>query len=331
MGKRVERTRAGNTWTEARYRSFIMNVIRAGSQKWPPKWQVKNEGREKRKNPATGKLKYANTCNKCKKWFWLDELEIDHIKNIRSELDSTTTETFFDTIGTAIKLAYCEKDNLQRLCKNCHRNIKTKEDREVQREFKSIKKMYPYEESSYRNMISRCNNPNSTGYKYYGGRGIKICKEWEDSFYNFYRDMGPRPDRCSLDRIDVEGDYNKDNCRWASFKEQARNKRGNTEVTYKGDTKLICEWAEELGIKENTITYRLLRGWSVAEALEFQSRDKKIYNGRLSDGDLEFIKDELEKGVSQVKIGKILGMDSSQISRICKKFNFKKPSKEEKR
>jgi hypothetical protein len=78
---------------------------------------------------------------------------------------------------------------------------------------------------SWGNMIKRCEQPKATGYKYWGGRGIKVCERWRNSFQNFLDDMGERPEGLSLDRIDSNGNYEPGNCRWATISQQNSNKR----------------------------------------------------------------------------------------------------------
>ena len=117
------------------------------------------------------------------------------------------------------------------------------------------------EGNSWRAMRQRCDDPKYWAYNHYGGRGIKYCERWK-SFANFFADMGPKPTpKHSLDRIDNNGDYCPENCRWADQKTQVANssKKLNALVT--------SEQIEASGINPNTVRDRLYRGWSVKEAL----------------------------------------------------------------
>ena len=113
----------------------------------------------------------------------------------------------------------------------------------------------------------RCNNKNNKSYKDYGGRGIKVCQRWMDSFQNFYSDMGKCPPNHSIDRIDANGGYSPDNCRWATSKAQNNNRTNNHFVTMDGTTKPIMQWIKERGISTSTVYARLARGLSDVEAL----------------------------------------------------------------
>lgn len=124
--------------------------------------------------------------------------------------------------------------------------------------------------NSWVNMRARCNNKNLPDYKYYGGRGIKICKEWDD-FNQFISDMGEPDKAMTLDRVDVNGDYSPSNCVWASRFTQANNRRVVRQVTYKGKTAPLGAWAKQLDIKisEKELYKRIfIRGWSVQRAFE---------------------------------------------------------------
>jgi hypothetical protein len=117
-------------------------------------------------------------------------------------------------------------------------------------------------------MRHRCNGPADPSYARYGGRGIRVCPQWDESFAVFLADMGARPSRHhTIDRKDVDADYSPGNCRWATHKEQSRNRRSHRRITYAGETLLLCEWAERTGLKRTAITERLRRGWSVHAAL----------------------------------------------------------------
>lgn len=119
------------------------------------------------------------------------------------------------------------------------------------------------------NMIKRTTEPNNPTYKHYGGRGITVCPAWRESFEAFAADMGPsfRED-LTLDRIDVNGHYEPANCRWATRTVQARNKRNNFVVTWHGQTMVLAEWAELLGLKYDTLRMRLRQyGWPAERAL----------------------------------------------------------------
>ncbi len=119
-------------------------------------------------------------------------------------------------------------------------------------------------------MKRRCDNKKNKDWHNYGGRGIKVCKEWIESFETFIADMGSCPIGYSLDRIDSNGDYSKENCRWTSNLEQARNKRCVPYITKNGVTKTANEWAKENGIKRSTYSMRLCKyGWSVEKAAGF--------------------------------------------------------------
>jgi len=117
-------------------------------------------------------------------------------------------------------------------------------------------------------MIQRCYNEKSPYWQRYGGRGIQICPQWRESFECFHQDMGDPPSpQHSIDRIDNNGDYSPQNCRWATQRQQMQNTRRNRLLTFAGETKCLSVWAEELGVNSATLTGRLDTGWTVEEAL----------------------------------------------------------------
>jgi len=125
------------------------------------------------------------------------------------------------------------------------------------------------EYSAWHNIIDRCTNKNHKQFEHYGGSGIAICEEWRESFETFYNYIGPAPSpKHSIDRIDNSGNYEPGNVRWATWIEQARNKRNNRLLTYNEETLCAAEWSRKLDIKVQTLRTRLRRGWSAERALE---------------------------------------------------------------
>lgn len=122
---------------------------------------------------------------------------------------------------------------------------------------------------SWMAMIERCQNPEHTYFRHYGGRGITVCERWQD-FQNFYADMGPRPIKTTLERLDNSKGYEKSNCVWASQRVQSRNRRSNLIITLQGITAPFVTHCERLGLNSrNDYAYvfgRMKHGWSVERA-----------------------------------------------------------------
>ena len=115
----------------------------------------------------------------------------------------------------------------------------------------------------------RCRLKTDPAYGRYGARGIDMCDEWFDSFETFYRDMGPRPGpRMTLERKDNSKGYNKDNCEWATYKAQMRNKRTNHMIEFNGERMCLTEWASKIGIRKDTLRRRIVGlKWPLEKAL----------------------------------------------------------------
>jgi hypothetical protein len=122
----------------------------------------------------------------------------------------------------------------------------------------------------WRSMRGRCDRSTDRQFRDYGARGIKVCDRWlgPTGFVNFIADMGERPSSLhSIDRIDNDGPYSPDNCRWATRSEQQRNTRANRVLTLSGQSLSVAEWAERIGIPQTTISSRLKSGWCAERAL----------------------------------------------------------------
>lgn len=170
-------------------------------------------------------------------------------------------------------------------------------------------------------MHSRCRHRTARSYPNYGGRGIAVCERW-GSFENFLADMGPRPSpRHSIDRIDVNGNYEPSNCRWATRIEQARNTRKNRIITVGGATMCLAEWSEMTGVDDATIVNRLDRGWDEWRAV-FEPPSKNPIRGcsaksiKLSSSDAAAIRSLRAAGAKTYALCAQYGVSPTTIQRI---------------
>lgn len=126
-------------------------------------------------------------------------------------------------------------------------------------------------------MTRRCRDPKSDSYRNYGGRGITVCGRWY-RFVNFFEDLGERPTpQHTIGRIDNDGNYEPDNCRWETLFQQANNKRNNRRLTWRGKTLTISQWAREQGVSRSLINGRIERGWVVERALTVPARPQTLH------------------------------------------------------
>ena len=119
----------------------------------------------------------------------------------------------------------------------------------------------------WQGILERCYNKKKAGFKYYGERGIKVCKRWR-KFANFLADMGEKPAGLTIERIDNNGDYAPENCKWATRKEQTRNTTRSRLINFNGKTQCLTDWEKELGFSKWAIGKRLSSGWRITRALE---------------------------------------------------------------
>lgn len=120
----------------------------------------------------------------------------------------------------------------------------------------------------WRAILSRCLNQRQQSYPRYGGRGIHVCERWRMSFAAFYEDMGPRPSAWhSIDRINNDGHYEPQNCRWVTQRQQTLNTCRNVVLEHSGQRLTVAEWAERLGVQHGTLRRRLSRGWPTDRVL----------------------------------------------------------------
>lgn len=178
----------------------------------------------------------------------------------------------------------------------------------------------------WNSMKQRCYNPKNERFASYGGRGIKVCESWVNSFSEFLNDMGGKPANKSLDRINNDGNYEPSNCRWASPKEQQRNTRLNHVVIYEGNEVPLIEMAERFNLNYSTLSKRINRaGMSLEDALnpgriitDNHKHMKKIIQ-MSKDGKVIKIHESVNHAASELKV------DSSSLARAARgEYEFSK-------
>jgi len=184
---------------------------------------------------------------------------------------------------------------------------------------------------TWTSMVQRCKNAGNSAWRDYGGRGIQVCERWLD-FETFVEDMGPRPsDEYTIDRKDFNGNYEPDNCRWATATEQARNRSTSRFLTFRGETKPILEWVKYTGIPYRTIIARIdLLGWDIEQALTVSvgSTNKahvtfaegRAKGKKLTRAQVEEIVERAKKGEPASRIAMTFGVTGGSVCQILKRF-----------
>lgn len=167
----------------------------------------------------------------------------------------------------------------------------------------------------WRQMVKRCSDPLHDRYERYGGRGIEVCRAWED-FDFFVTDMGPRPGPgYSLGRIDNDGNYEPGNCRWETREQQMNNMSTNRMVTIDGKTQSIARWAREIGIERKRVMKRIELGWDPAVALTEPVKPKP----RATEAEIVNVIELHKKGVEPHEIARRSGKSLTSVKRWIEK------------
>lgn len=167
---------------------------------------------------------------------------------------------------------------------------------------------------TYRTWVSmkaRCSNKNNI---FYGGKGVQVCDEWM-SFEVFLKDMGERPDGCTIDRIDPSKGYFKENCRWATSRQQCRNKKNNVFISVNGEKLNLVDVSTKYGIPVTTLSRRVKEGLSGLSLISKENRNKgKRKKSKLTDAEVALIKNMLSAGATQLSVAKKFGVSQPTIS-----------------
>ncbi len=179
-------------------------------------------------------------------------------------------------------------------------------------------------------MINRCSQPKNKNWRRYGGRGIQVCERWQ-VFENFLADMGKRPTGLQLDRLNNDGNYEPNNCRWVSARSNSQNRRSSVVLTIQGSTRCVAEWSRVSGIPAAYISARLKLGWSAREAV--WRKPMKAQPGinvgskhglaKLNENSVRDIRARFATGQTQRSIAKIHDISFSTVSLICLRQRWK--------
>jgi len=173
----------------------------------------------------------------------------------RSSTKSTSGHVVWECICNCGTLCLKNSNALRTGAKSCG-CARGDAQRRSPRYLGGLAQKYESEHHTWTDIRHRCYNKNNSSYHYYGGRGIKVCDRWLESFKNFFEDMGPRPEKQSLDRIDNNGDYSPDNCKWSTHLEQMSNTRRNVLYLYEGELIHQNGLARKLNIDKRTVRNR---------------------------------------------------------------------------
>lgn len=171
-------------------------------------------------------------------------------------------------------------------------------------------------------MLGRCRYKGNNRYKNYGGRGIAVCERWK-KFENFFEDMGEKPKNKSLERKDNDGNYCKENCKWATNKEQARNRTTNVFVMYNGKKYIITDLAKKLHISHSSIKKRLALGLPITERVR-QSKNSRLVDlskflfSEDRDSDIVRLRKD---GCTLHQIGSVFGISRERVRQVLNEKN----------
>jgi hypothetical protein len=168
--------------------------------------------------------------------------------------------------GTEKEVAVYDLQYKKNTSCGCEKNRKSAERIRAQSRTHGKSKVREY--PIWINMRDRCNNPSNKAYPYYGGRGVRVCERWA-SFQHFFEDMGSAPDGWSIDRIDVNGNYEPGNCRWADIDTQSNNRRNNLRVIFRGENMTLTQAAKAAGVNCDKLRHRIVyNGMTLEEGIE---------------------------------------------------------------